>query len=244
MSILVANVKKINRTTLAATKARIFNTNRIGELKVDSSDSIFWYTDNKDDRRNSAIEYKVDETTTVLSAYYGGSGNEISVSALKKRVDGKTYDYAKTLILGLDDIVDGYADPDAPTTKSWLVCYPNAFKKIEYQINAPLGFFDGVSSVLSYKFLDSVNGADITADATGVIDYATKAIAVTVNNGATLTTLIASFVLSTGATAAVGATAQVTAVTENNFSSPVVYAVSGVDGRAINWTVTVTVAGA
>lgn len=242
MSIFQATVKKINRTTLSATKTRLFNTNRIGELKVDGSDSIFYYTDNKADRREPTVEYKVDETNATISAYFGGAGNEISVSALKKKVDGIVSDYAKTIYLNLDDIVDGYADHDAPTTKSWLVVYPNAFKKVEYQVNAPLGFFDGVSNILSYAFLDSVNGADITADATGVIDHAAKTITVTVNNGATLTSLQASFVLSTGASAVVGSTAQVTAVTSNNFSSPVVYAITGVDGRVSNYTVTVTAA--
>lgn len=243
MAILQAGVKKINRTTLPATKTRLFNTNRIGELKVDGSDSIFWYTDNKNDRRDAAVEYKVDETTSTISAYYGGSGNEISIPALKKEVDGITTDYDKTLILNLDDIVDGWADP-SDANKCWLVCYPNSFKKIKYQVNKPLGYFDGVSNFYSYVFLDSVNGTDITADATGVINYATKAIAVTVNAGATVTSLQASFVLSSGASAVVGSTAQVTAVTANNFSSPIVYAVTGVDGRSVNWTVTVTVAGA
>ena len=242
MSIFQATVKKINRTTLSATKTRLFNTKNIGELKVDGSDSIFYYSERKDNDRTPAVEYKVDETNATITGYYGGNGNEISVPALKKKVDGITSTYAKTIALNLDDIIDGYADPDAPTTKCWLVVYPNAFKKVEYQVNAPLGFFDGVSNILSYVFLDSVNGADITADATGVIDHAAKTITVTVNNGATLTSLQASFVLSTGASAVVGSTAQVTAVTSNNFSSPVVYAITGVDGRVSNYTVTVTAA--
>jgi len=243
MSILLATVKKINRTTLAATKTRLFNTKNIGELKVDGSDSIFYYTDKKGDDRTPAVEYKVDETNATLTAYYGGNGNEISVPALKKKVDGITSTYAKTIVLNLDDIIDGYADPD-DANKSWLVCYPNAFKKVSYQINKPLAYFDGVSSVFSYAFLDSVNGADITADATGVINYATKAISVLVNNGATVTSLQASFVLSSGASAYVGATLQVTASSANDFTNPVVYSVVGVDGRAVSWTVTVTIAGA
>lgn len=242
MSILVANVKKINRTTLSATKARVFNTNRIGELKVDGADSIFYYTSNKADRREPADEFKVDETNATIVSYFGGAGNEISVAALKKKVDGVVSTYAKTIYLNLDDIVDGYADPDEPTTKSWLVVYPNAFKKVAYQVSAPLGFFDGVSSILSYVFLDSVNGADITADATGVIDHAAKTVTVVVNNGATLTSLQASFVLSTGASAAIGGTPQVTAVTANDFSSSKVYAITGVDGRVSNYTVSVTAA--
>lgn len=242
MSIFLGTVKKINRDTLASTKTRLFNTNRIGELKVDGSDSIFWYTANKEDRRESAVEYKVDETNATITPYFGGTGNEISIPALKKKVDSKTIDYAKTVYLNLDDIVDGYADPDSPTTKCWLVCYPNAFKKVEYQVNKPLSYFDGVSNFYSYVFLDSVNGTDITADAVGVINYATKAIAVTVNNGATVTSLQATFVLSEGAVAYVSSTLQVSGSTSNNFSSPIVYAVTGVDGRTVNWTVTVTVA--
>lgn len=241
MSILQATVKKINRTTLSSTKVRLFNTNRIGELKADSNDSIFWYTDNKLDRRDASDEYKVDETVATISPYFGGGGSEITVPALKKKVDGRTSTYAQSLVLNVDDIFDGYADP-SDANKCWLVCYPNAFKKVEYQVNKPLAYFDGVSNVYSYAFLDSVNGTDITADAVGTINYATKAIAVTVNNGATVTSLQASFVLSDGAVAYVSTTLQVTASTSNNFTNPVVYAVTGVDGRTVNWTVTVTIA--
>ncbi|KAB2869478.1 MAG: DUF5018 domain-containing protein, partial [Bacteroidales bacterium] len=77
----------------------------------------------------------------------------------------------------------------------------------------------------------------------GTINAGAKTIAVTVPYGTTLTNLVATFTLSANATAKVGATAQVSGVTTNDFSSPVVYDVTAEDGATVlNWTVTVTVA--
>lgn len=241
MSIAKLTVKKVNRDTLATTKTRLFNTNSIGELKVDGSDSIFWYTENKADRRTTATEYKVDETNATIAAYFGGAGEYLELSVLKKKVGAVVSDYAYTLKFNLDDIKDGYADP-SDSGKSWIVVYPNAFGKIEYQVNAPLGFLDGISNFLSYKFLDSVNGADISADATGVIDYAAKTIAIEVNAGATITSLIATFVVSSNCLAYISTTLQVSGTTSNDMTNPVVYTLVGADGRSVDWTVNTTVA--
>lgn len=77
----------------------------------------------------------------------------------------------------------------------------------------------------------------------GIINAGDKTIAVTVPYGTTLTNLVATFTLSTNASAKVGATAQESGVTTNDFSSPVVYDVTAEDGATVlNWTVTVTVA--
>lgn len=241
MSIFVGTIKEIDRKALSATKKQIFNTNRIGELKADSSDSVFIYTDNKFDRREAAHEYKVDETKATLDAQWGGNGNELVVSALKKKLDSQTKDYAETITVNLDDIYGGYSDTD-DSDKTWLKLYPNTFKKVEYQVDAPIDYFNGLSNFLSYSFLDSVNGAAINADAVGTIDYANKTIAVTVNSGATVTGLKATFTVSTGCTVYVSSTAQVSGSTANNFSSPVTYILTGANGVAVNWVVTVTVA--
>jgi hypothetical protein len=59
--------------------------------------------------------------------------------------------------------------------------------------------------------------------------------------GTDVTALVASFT-TTGASVAVGATAQVSGTTPNNFTSPVVYTVTAADASTQTYTVTVTVA--
>lgn len=79
-----------------------------------------------------------------------------------------------------------------------------------------------------------------TGEAT--IDNDEKTIDIEVANGTTVTALVATFTLSTGASAVVGETAQVSGTTANNFTSAVDYVVTGAAGKEVTWTVTVTVA--
>jgi len=79
------------------------------------------------------------------------------------------------------------------------------------------------------------------AGATGTINDTAKTIVVTVPFGTTVTALVATFA-TTGAGVKVGAVAQTSAVTANNFASPVAYSVTAADGTAVIYTVTVTVA--
>ncbi len=72
-----------------------------------------------------------------------------------------------------------------------------------------------------------------------IIDKANKAISVYVAKGTDRSALVPTFYLSTGATAEVGTTAQVSGVTANDFTAPVIYAVTSEDGLTTNnWTVT------
>ena len=236
MSIFRGTVKKKNRVTLASTKVRIFNTNRIGELKAVSTDSAFNYTRNFLDRRESDYEYTIDETKAVVDAFFSGDDNKIVLSALQKKVGAKTIAYVETITLKLSDIAYGWADPD-DATLTWLECYPNAFQKVIYQVDAPIGFFDGTSNFLSFDFLA------LTPDVIGVIDYTAgaKAVALTVPFGTVVTALVATFTTNTGAIVKVSTNVQTSGSTQNNFSSPVVYLITGVDGRVETYTVTVTV---
>ncbi|HEY6890494.1 MAG TPA: DUF1566 domain-containing protein, partial [Solirubrobacter sp.] len=77
------------------------------------------------------------------------------------------------------------------------------------------------------------------AGVAGTIDEAGKAIAVTVPYGAALTALVATFT-TTGVSVKVGATAQTSGVTANDFTSPVAYVVTSADGSTVVYTVTVT----
>jgi hypothetical protein len=76
-----------------------------------------------------------------------------------------------------------------------------------------------------------------------VIDVTNRTITLNVKYGTSRNSLIASFTLSAGATARIGTVLQQSGVTANNFTSPVVYAVTAADGSTTrNWTVTVNVA--
>ena len=74
----------------------------------------------------------------------------------------------------------------------------------------------------------------------GTINEPAKTIAVTVPSGTAVTAMVATFT-TTGTSVAVGATAQVSGTTTNNFTSPVVYTVTAADATTVNYTVTVTV---
>lgn len=75
--------------------------------------------------------------------------------------------------------------------------------------------------------------------AAGTINEAAKTIAVTVPSGTNLTALAATFT-TTGTGVKVGATAQTSGTTTNDFSAPVAYTVSAADGTSATYTVTVT----
>jgi hypothetical protein len=81
----------------------------------------------------------------------------------------------------------------------------------------------------------SINGAS------GVIDTTTKVIAVTLPFGTSVTALVATF-STTGSSITVGGLAQLSAITSNDFTNPVVYLVTAADGSTTSYTVIVTVA--
>lgn len=78
---------------------------------------------------------------------------------------------------------------------------------------------------------------------TGTIDETAHTIAATVPYGTDVTALVATFT-TTGVSVKVGATPQVSAVTDNDFTGPVTYAVTAADASTQEYTVTVTVADA
>jgi len=81
------------------------------------------------------------------------------------------------------------------------------------------------------------------ATGAATIDNVNYEIAVEMPFGTDVTALVASFMLSTGASAKIGAVAQVSSTTPNNFTNPVIYGITSESGDVINtWTVTVTVA--
>jgi len=82
-----------------------------------------------------------------------------------------------------------------------------------------------------------------TQTGTALIDAASHTINIEVLHGTNLTSLVPSFVISSGATAAIGSTVQISGVTANNFTNPVTYTITAEDGITTQaWFITVTVA--
>jgi hypothetical protein len=92
--------------------------------------------------------------------------------------------------------------------------------------------------ITAFGFL-ATNNEHLNADVTATI--AGTAIAATVPFGTDVTALIATF-STTGASVTVGATAQVSGMTANDFTAPVAYTVTAADDTTDVYTVTVTVA--
>ena len=76
---------------------------------------------------------------------------------------------------------------------------------------------------------------------TGSINESAKTIGVVMPFGTSVTDLVATF-STTGNAVTVGGVAQLSAITSNNFTSPVSYLVTAADGSSESYTVTVTVA--
>jgi tRNA threonylcarbamoyladenosine modification (KEOPS) complex Pcc1 subunit len=78
---------------------------------------------------------------------------------------------------------------------------------------------------------------------TGSVDNSLRTVQLSVPTGTNLTALVATFTLSSGATAAVASTPQVSGQTANNFTSAVTYVLTSQDSSTVqNYTVTVVVA--
>jgi len=81
----------------------------------------------------------------------------------------------------------------------------------------------------------------VNPSVTGTIDETTKTIELTVPYGTSPNGLKATF-MTTGASVRVGSTLQVSGITVNNFTNPVIYEVTAEDGSKTTYTVDVTVA--
>ncbi|MFC5407120.1 S-layer homology domain-containing protein [Cohnella soli] len=105
---------------------------------------------------------------------------------------------------------------------------------------------DGTTKTTYTVTVDANSAKAITtfslASQTGAaaIDSAAHSIAIEVAHGTNLGSLIATFALSTGATAKVGTVDQTSGTTANDFRSPVTYTVKAENGSTQDWVVTVT----
>ncbi len=109
---------------------------------------------------------------------------------------------------------------DGTTTQDWVVTITKAAEP------------NHEANITAY----SINGVD------GVINSGDHTISVTLPYGTNVTNLVATFTLSTNATAKVGGVDQVSGTTPNDFTNPVTYTVTAEDGTSTqDWVVTVTV---
>jgi len=101
---------------------------------------------------------------------------------------------------------------------------------------APVGTTAGAAT--SAKAITAFGFANPTA--AGAISESTMSIAVSVPAGTDVRALVATFT-TTGVSVRVGTTAQVSGTTPNDFTSPVLYTVTAIDGTTATYTVIVTV---
>ena len=94
---------------------------------------------------------------------------------------------------------------------------------------------DPQTNILSFSFSKQQSAATINLE--------NHTVEITVVPGTDITSIIATFSLSAGASAKINGVAQESEVTSNNFSDPVTYVVTSQDGMlSVNWVVTVTLA--
>jgi predicted outer membrane repeat protein len=94
--------------------------------------------------------------------------------------------------------------------------------------------------ITAYKFEAGKNTA-LSSDVTGTIDSVNHTVSLTVPYGTGVTSLVATFTLSQGATAKVGDISQVSGTTANDFTIPVIYTVIAEDNSIQDWTITVSI---
>ena len=115
------------------------------------------------------------------------------------------------------------------------------YKIINNIVNPPSPALSSAKEMTSYKF-EAATNAVLTSDVIGTVDSGAHTIALTVPYGTDTTALVATFELSTSASAKAGSTTQASGTTANDFTSPVTYTVTAEDGSTQDFIVTVTVA--
>ena len=104
---------------------------------------------------------------------------------------------------------------------------------------APTPVPSSAKEITAYKFETSNNV--LSSDVAGTIDSTHHTVSLTVPYGTDVTSLIATFTLSQGATAKVGDISQVSGTTSNDFTSSVTYTVTAEDNSTQEWIVTITI---
>jgi len=130
---------------------------------------------------------------------------------------------------GLNLDIKGYTETELATLASTL-----GLTLSVYNDGSFVEYLNSLNNIISFSFPEQTGAA--------TIDAAAKTVAIEVEALTDPSALVASFILSDGASADISDTAQVSGTTENDFSSPVVYTITSDGGVEEDWTVTVTVA--
>lgn len=117
---------------------------------------------------------------------------------------------------------------------------------VTYRVTAEdLTFQDYVVTVAHAAATTDITAFSVPGqEGASVIDPVAHTVAINVPHEVDVTALVATFALSAGASAVVGAAAQESGVTANDFTGPVVYTLTGSDAAEQAWTVTITVGAA
>lgn len=186
----------------------------------------------------SLSKFTIATDITITNADFSSVDSATIVSQLTaaRKADGSLPDLTVLQLDAASDGVDFGLTP--PATDSAFYYFP-AFA-LDYNGTSPdIGAFESGTADSTAKYITAYSFAEQTGVA--VIDTSAKTVDIEVEYGTDVTGLIATFSLSTGATATVGATPQVSGTTANNFTNPVTYVVTALDETTQNWTVTVTV---
>jgi hypothetical protein len=186
----------------------------------------------------SLSKFTIATDMTVTNADFTSVDSATIVSQLTaaRKADGSLPDLTVLQLVEESDLVD--VGISIPATDSASYYFP-AFSLNTIGSNPDIGAFEYGAADSTAKYITAFSFAEQTGAAT--IDTSAKTVDIEVEYGTAVTALVATFTLSEGATAAVGATPQVSGTTENDFTSPVTYVVTALDESTENWTVTVTV---
>ena len=162
-----------------------------------------------------------------------GTNDRLFINEIKHSVDGETW------LPGLGEsgkaanLFGDYVETTLVALKAKAVAL-NMNLRVYEDRQAESNINDKLCNFLTYAF--GVTDEEV------IIDHDALTIDVSVPYGTTVTALVATFTLTNSATAKIGATAQVSGTTENNFSSPKTYRVTAKDAATYNdYVVTVTV---
>jgi hypothetical protein len=142
----------------------------------------------------------------------------------------------KSVVVGATAQVSGVTPNNFTDPVSYLVTAADGSMKT-YTVTVTVAK-NAAKAITSFQFL-TIHNAGLTANINATIMGAT--ISATVPFGVDVTKLVATFA-TTGASVAVGAVAQVSGATANNFTNPVSYVVTAADGTTQTYVVTVSIA--
>ncbi|MBJ6364008.1 S-layer homology domain-containing protein [Paenibacillus sp. GCM10012307] len=172
-------------------------------------------------------------TSTIGTVSTGGTANETitvpygttfsALNAAIRAAAGATY-----VIYNADGVTEATV---LATGSKVIVTAQNGVNKVTYTVTIAR---NSAKAITAFSLAEQTSGATINTTA--------RTVTIKVAHGTNLNGLVASFTLSAGASAKVGAVAQVSGVTANDFTNTVTYTITAEDNSTQDWKVTVTVA--